>query len=83
MSEHSVDRAMSEPAFPTDSESQVGPNVWHYSGLTKRELFAAMAMASIIANPAIDELRFDEVASDAKGYADALLSALNESGEGK
>ena len=31
------------PAFPTDSESQVGDSVWHHVGMTLRDYFAAKA----------------------------------------
>lgn len=33
------------PAFPTDSAAQVGPQTWHFEGMTLRDYFAAKAMA--------------------------------------
>lgn len=44
------------------------------SGLTKRELFAAMALQGLLANPATNGKR-DEIAFDAVMYADELTSA--------
>jgi len=44
-------------------------------GLTKRELFAAMAMQGLCANPSC-EGKFDGYAVDALRLADALLAAL-------
>ena len=45
--------------------------------MTLREHYAGLAMAAIIANPAIDELDAYEVAQDARLFADALIEALN------
>ena len=60
------------PAFPTDGESQVATHLWHFSGLTKREWFAGMALQGLLANPStilkqadIPELSFE--------YADAMI----------
>jgi len=56
-------------------------------GLTKREYFAAMAMQGMLANPD-NSCSFDaatgggEIAKDALGYADAMLSALEGEAEG-
>lgn len=36
------------PAFPTDSESQIGNALWHHSGMTLRDYFAAQAMQSVL-----------------------------------
>ena len=46
-------------------------------GLIKRELFAAMALQGLLANPSIDGTHQD-IANDAVDYADALLKALNQ-----
>ena len=35
------------PAFPTENERQTGENDYHYSGLTKREYFAAQSLTAI------------------------------------
>jgi hypothetical protein len=40
-----------EPAFPTDNAAQVGPQTWHYEGLTKLEYFAGLAMQGMLADP--------------------------------
>jgi len=43
------------------------------SGLTKRELLAGMAMQGLLANPNTEDLGFDEIKSDAYGFADEML----------
>ena len=48
-------------------------------GLTKRELFAAMAMQALVSRPILLEPRV--VAIDSVTYADALIEQLNR-GEG-
>ena len=60
------------PAFPT-----LGP--LFATGLTKRELFAAMAMQGILANPCRQTSTsetYAEAAIDGVRYADALLAEL-------
>ena len=54
-------------------------------GLTKRELFAAMAMQGILANSAVDCCAMDEahVAVVSKRHADALIAALEAQGNDK
>lgn len=44
------------------------------TGMSLRDYFASAAMQAIIANPAIDALEYHEVASDACGYADAMIA---------
>lgn len=44
-------------------------------GLTKRELFAAMAMQGIISSP---QFAVAEIATDAVRLADELIEALNK-----
>ncbi len=70
---------LDKPAFPSlDAQGYLLE-----SGLTKRELFAAMALQGLLANPATDGER-DEIAFDAVMYADELISELNKtSGSGK
>jgi hypothetical protein len=72
------------PAFPFEcvTEREFGhPKKWtNYSGLTKREYFAAMAMQALIAASGDDRgvVLFDETmtARSAVKVADALLAAL-------
>ena len=72
-------------AFAAYSETVGG--VTHFQsqqkGLTKREYFAAKAMAALIANPNIKRPsnargEFEQFSMVALEYADALLNALNE-----
>lgn len=51
------------------------------SGMTKRELFAAMAMQGIVSNPHTAHLPSAGVASCATTLADALLRALEARSE--
>jgi hypothetical protein len=52
---------------------------WNYSGLTKREHFAAMAMQGIIASGNLTPAATHEKVSVAAiNYADALLSELEK-----
>ena len=74
-----------EPAFPTDSAAQVGPQTWHYEGLTKLEYFAGLAMqgelASYTGNCALHEIGDERLAILAPGWvrcAKALLAALEK-----
>lgn len=46
-------------------------------GLSKRELFAAMAMQGIVTGTKGDAF-YNHVATDAVNYADALLKALSD-----
>ena len=67
------------PAFPIH-----GP--LFATGLTKRELFAAMAMQGILANPCRQTSTsetYAEAAIDGVRYADALLAELAKPREGK
>lgn len=47
-------------------------------GLTKRELFAAMALQGMLANPATDGSFNSSVADDAVAFADHLIKELNQ-----
>lgn len=53
----------------------------NYDGLTKRELFAAMAMQGILSEG--DWTNMQSVAHDAVIAADALITALNKEQDGK
>lgn len=73
---------LADSAFPVSIKD--GPSTVTNLGLTKRELFAAMAMQGILANPnTYKQDDPDVLAVFAKGYADALITQLNASkGEG-
>lgn len=79
------------PVFPVNTRSdgdldngafghQSGPSLWQFAGLTKRELFAAMAMQGFCADPSCHQLFADpeEMAENAVGCADALLAELTK-----
>lgn len=68
-----------DPAFPISYETDVqGLKVKHnYEGITKREIFAGMAMVGLISNYA-GELTKETTANNALLYADALIEKLNE-----
>ena len=59
------------PAYPVPEYTQV-------SGLTKRELFAAMAMQSVLVLPSVAEREIYPVLKDCVLIADLLIDALNE-----
>lgn len=48
------------------------------SGLTKRELFAAMAMQGMLANPEGGDRHQDLIADYAASFADSLLARLSK-----
>lgn len=56
-------------------------DITHILGLSKRELFAAMAMQGLLANPhpQVQSLSHQDTAMVARDAADALISRLNES----
>lgn len=58
-----------EPAFPWPLDTPP-------CGLTKRELFAAMAMQGALSGEPGPHLRFDELARYSVTHADALLKEL-------
>ena len=63
-----------EPAFPNGLDSpHVDP-----SGLTKRELFAAMAMQGLLAANEAETQTFGDIAEDAVRMTDALIAELNK-----
>lgn len=66
----------SEPAYPCE-----GPNVPAFfpppaTGLSKRDLFAAMAMQGLLANPEHGYNTMSGLVHDATVYADALFAEL-------
>lgn len=75
-----------DPAYPTKKVETRGEGDHRFqvisfeSGLTKRELFAAMAMQGILANCGDVGCRAvsEEVASQAVEDADALIAALGK-----
>jgi len=67
-----------EPAYPHHAEVKTGQPIVYDSGLTKRELFAAMAMQGMLANPADLKRDQDGVVEFSIGCADALLKRLEE-----
>lgn len=65
-------------AFPTDGESQVATHLWHFSGLTKREWFAGMALQVITKNISLEDfvsLQPQELADGAFKIADSMIRA--------
>ena len=75
-----------DPAFPIPHFARPDGRVdYGLSGLTKRELFAAMAMQGILANPCRQTSTsetYAEAAIDGVRYADALLAELAKPREG-
>jgi len=81
-----------EPAFPEArfeyDPGGIGQGILHYSGLTKREWFAGLAMQGLIERHSglhveyhKHGIRFDEnMLTIAVQYADALLAALSKDG---
>ena len=53
-----------------------------YTGLTKRELFAAMAMQGLISSGYVQQ-KFGHLQADAVRHADALLAELAKKGGGE
>ena len=51
----------------------------NYTGLTKREQFAAMAMQGSLAGDADDALTVEDIAIQSRQLADALLKELEDS----
>jgi hypothetical protein len=69
-----------EPAFPLLSSAYSDENGF-WSGLTKREYFAAAALNGVLAGNNQPNIRFseDSVAAVAVEYADALIAQLEKS----
>lgn len=68
-----------ELAFPhTELDTYSGKPCNQHFGLTKRELFAAMAMQGILANPERIGGKDQELTQYSVMLADALLTELNK-----
>ena len=78
-----------DPAFPIPHFARPDGHVdYGFSGLTKRELFAAMAMQGLLSNyAACCEAAFQDQRGDFESFAiaraDALLAELAKPREGK
>ena len=73
-----------DPAYPCETLHFTPAGYDRHPGLTKRELFAAMAMQGMLSNPAICDMTSGEasrVALWANQCADALLAELAKDGE--
>ena len=76
-----------QPIHPLTPEQEVACLTdcgWGTPGLTKRELFAAMAMQGILGNAYWNEhgdYTPEGVAKSARDYADALLAELAKGGD--
>ena len=73
------------PAFPVDEETtdRIDEGIFIYSGLTKREYFAAKSMQGLLANsetgyPIRADVNPVTIATGAIAYADALLNELEK-----
>ena len=69
----------SGPAFP--SLAPVLPQFNFRDGLSKRELFAAMAMQGQLSNPKVQDGTPEGIARWSLAYADALLAELERPAE--
>ncbi|MCX2894846.1 hypothetical protein ORG27_14800 [Stenotrophomonas lactitubi] len=67
-----------QPAIPNALAVRTNDGYMSTSGLTKRELFAAMAMQGIRATLPVMQSRYADVADAAVSQADALLAALEK-----
>lgn len=67
-----------EPAYPSETERQTGPNSFHFMGLTKREYFAAMAMQGMLAGSQGLDIKTWEFSEQSIALADSLITELNK-----
>jgi len=69
-----------DPAFGTSEivEFNSGPALAKMAGLTKRELFSAMAMQGFAADSKYCPPTIEAMARNCCQWADALIAALNE-----
>lgn len=71
------------PAFPTDNERQVGPNAYHFEGMSLRDYFAGQVVAAtrdFYADTEVGEEYLRAFAQQAYRIADAMLR--ERTGEG-
>lgn len=70
----------SEPAFPRQPViTDLGRRISGQSGLTTRQLFAAMTLQGLLSNSDFEKSRSDDaVVEKAVQYADKLLKELSE-----
>ena len=61
------------PAFPTDSEQQIGPNSYHVVGMSLRQWYAGMALQGILANNNLC-VNAQADSNQAFLYADAMIA---------
>jgi len=64
------------PAFPTETENQVVPNVLYLKDMSLLDHFAGQALEGMLANPA-RAYDFDGAAEDAYRFAAAMLAERN------
>lgn len=69
------------PAFPHHEINRTGGIIERIDGLSKRELFAGMAMQGMAAKALTDGSPLDALALWAVEYADALLAELAKEAE--
>jgi hypothetical protein len=79
-----IERATGGPAFPTDTERQVGPSTFHFEGMTLRDYFASKAMQALIAKAPVTffadqyaeerSVMRQSLAGGAYEYADAMIA---------
>jgi len=67
------------PAFPTDSERQIGSTTWHMEGMTLRDYFAAKAMQAELLAAMQNGIKFKDddmqkIAASSYYVADAMLA---------
>lgn len=78
-----ADALTNEPESPAFPEHRLRKDTWggyeikSAPGLTKRELFAAMAMQGLLANATLNQAR-EPIADLSVTHADALLTALDQ-----
>ena len=68
------------PAFPTDSEGQIGPATYHFEGMTLRDYFAAAALTGIVASPDCASSN-EQIAKGAFTIADCMIAERDKQNE--